>query len=312
MAAASASAAAAGEAASLSSLPFDAALQRSWNRVVEQERQQEEQQRARMLEFRRMEEAVISRARQQLPSPPPPPPLRLPTAAPSSYSSVSAFPSSSSAEQQRCQLAHGIGRQRGTHFAASSTNTALPAQLLSYDRQYEDEDEAYTVAPPVSNSGAASALPVALEDFLDVNHLVQLTEEFERDFSAEQQRQEDDALPVEERIRRWRDREAERAAAEAAAAEQQRAQANRQRTEQGQRAASEDGSPQSAEDEAARRALEAQTADAQLEADEAAWMGQSTEAVALHGQPGSRSRMLMRTDLIVSHFTLALCTSSTC
>jgi hypothetical protein len=143
--------------------------------------------------------------------------------------------------------------------------------------------------------------------------LVQLTEEFERDFSAEQQRQEDDALPVEERIRRWRDREAERAAAEAAAAEQQRAQANRQRTEQGQRAASEDGSPQSAEDEAARRALEAQTADAQLEADEAAWMGQSNRRCCIaQGQPGSRSRMLMRTDLIVSHFTLALCTSSTC
>ena len=231
-----------------------------------------------------MEEEVISRARQQLPSPPPSLPLRLPSAeARASFSSTaaaSAFPSSesSAAEQQCRQWAHGVGRQRGNSFAAPSTRTALPAQSLSYNGQLVDEDE--SVWPPPSaasaiDSGSASNLPVALDDFLDVNHLVQLTEEFERDFSAEQQRQEEDALPLEERIRRWRDREAEREAAEAAAAEQQRAQANRQRIEHGQRAALENGSPQSAEDEAARRELEAQVADAQVEADDAAWMGQS-------------------------------------
>jgi len=270
--------AASGESASLSSLPFDVALQRSWGRVVEQERQQTEEQRARMMEFRRMEEEVIRRARQK-PPPPSPPPLRLHSAVaqPAIFTAASALPSSSTAEQQRRQLEHGIGRQRGTHLAAPLADTTLPAQTLSDDDQFAGEAyDSYAVAPPVSDSGSANDFPAAaLDDFLDVNHLVQLTEEFERDFSAEQQRQEEDALPLEERIRRWRDREAEREAAEAAAAEQQRAQANRQRIEHGQRAALENGSPQSAEAEATRRELEAQVADAQVEADDAAWMGQS-------------------------------------
>jgi hypothetical protein len=266
-----------------------------------------------MLEFRRMDEAVISRARRK--PPPPPPPLHLPSAVaqPALFTAAPALPSSSATEEHM-QMSAGLGRQRGNSFAASLTRTALLAQPLSYDDQFASEEESYTVAPPVFNtdSRAASALPVALDDFLDVNHLVQLAEEFERDFSAEQQRQEEDALPVEERIRRRRDREAERAAVEAAAAERQHAQAERQRTEQGQRAAPEDGSSQSAEDEAARRALEVQAADAQVEADEAAWMGQSNrrrcalrspDQLRMHAQSNGAER---------SSFALAACTSSSC